>query len=89
MQTWWLSFADPDKLQGMQFLGVAVVEAPTYRAAITKAWATGCNPGGEIEGYLLPDASDMSEEQRSLLARTPFHTLLSREQLIDIGHIPE
>lgn len=45
---WWLSFCDPDAPEGSQFLGVAVVQAPTLPAAITRSHVLGVNPGGEV-----------------------------------------
>lgn len=46
---WWMSFCDPDKPKGQQFLGVVVVEALGFMHAQQKAWALGINPGGEIQ----------------------------------------
>ena len=45
---WWLSFADPDQPEDSQFLGVAIVQAPTFPAAITRSHALAVNPGGEV-----------------------------------------
>jgi hypothetical protein len=47
---WWMSFCDPDKPKGQQFLGVSIVEASGFMHAQQKAWALGINPGGEIQG---------------------------------------
>lgn len=46
---WWMSFCDPEKPKGQQFLGVCIVEAPGFIHAYQKAWALGINPGGEIQ----------------------------------------
>jgi hypothetical protein len=46
---WWLSFCDPDLPEGSQFLGAAIVQAPTLAAAITRSHVAGCNPGGEVQ----------------------------------------
>lgn len=51
----WLSFCDPDRAKGQQFLGVAIVEARDFRAAVQIAHRIGCNPGGEVLGYPLAD----------------------------------
>lgn len=48
---WWMSFCDPDKPKGQQFLGVVVVEAPGFMHAHQKAWSLGINPGGEIQAF--------------------------------------
>lgn len=48
MKWFWLSFCDPEKTPGEQFLGVSIVEAPDMATAPLTAWYMGCNPGGEI-----------------------------------------
>lgn len=50
MDTFWLSFADPKKPQGEQFLGACVVEADDLKAAVIQAHVKGINPGGEVLG---------------------------------------
>ena len=45
---WWMSFRDPNKPKGRQFLGVAIVEAPGFMHAVQKTWELNINPGGEI-----------------------------------------
>jgi hypothetical protein len=45
---WWLSFCDPDLPAGGQFLGVAVIQAPTFPAAVTRSHSLGVNPGGQV-----------------------------------------
>lgn len=55
---WWLSFVDPARSAPLEeqvpggggFLGVAVVEAPTFIDAVDKAHRLGINPGGEVKG---------------------------------------
>ncbi len=46
---WWLSFADPGLPKDAQFLGVAVLQAPTMEAAVPRASLLGINPGGEVQ----------------------------------------
>ena len=56
---WWLSFVDPSRSAPMEeqvpggggFLGVVVVEAPSFIAAVGKAHRLGINPGGEVQGH--------------------------------------
>lgn len=48
---WWLSFTDPDRPKGDQFIGVCIVSASNVVAAGVIAHALGCNPGGQIGGY--------------------------------------
>lgn len=45
---WWLSFTDPRRPSGDQFLGVIVTRAETLEDAITGTWLLGINPGGQI-----------------------------------------
>lgn len=52
---WWMSFCDPDKPKGQQFLGVAIVEAPGFIHAHQKTWSLGINPGGEIQASQVED----------------------------------
>jgi hypothetical protein len=85
----WLSFRNPSKPKGQQFAGVALVEGDgpdlksQLKSAISRAWACGCNPGGEIESIRLDDATlgRMSNEGRVRLARAPRNTLLSEADL--------
>jgi hypothetical protein len=80
MGLWWLSFCDPAKPKGEQFLGVALVEADDLPSATRRAWREGCNPGGEIAGFDLP-LNKMPNARRVILAKAPHHTLLSKAQL--------
>jgi len=50
--SWWLSFADPTRPTGTQFLGACIIpKAPNVMIAALKAKAHGCNPGGEVAGF--------------------------------------
>jgi hypothetical protein len=49
--------------------------AGAVAAAICTAWATGCNPGGEVGCVEITDADPEK------LARAPRHQLMSREDL--------
>lgn len=51
LQWWWLSFADPARPVGDEFLGVAIVPGVDFMHAIEGAHLLGCNPGGEVLGY--------------------------------------
>ena len=55
MTYFWLSFADPDKPRGKQFLGGCVIEAESFPGAITEAHRLGCNPGGEVMGGMIEE----------------------------------
>jgi len=86
LKTYWLSFCDPDKPAGEQFLGVAIVEAEpgstdreTVARAIRRAWALNINPGGEVMTTCLPDDS------LHLIPATARNRLLSKEEAEDVG----
>jgi hypothetical protein len=51
----WLSFADPDRPKGDQFLGATLIEADDAMDAVRKAWKAGLNPGGEVLIGEVPD----------------------------------
>jgi hypothetical protein len=53
---WWLSFADPARPRGAQFLGVAVVFAIDLGDAMSTAWRSNCNPGGQVGGRPVPES---------------------------------
>lgn len=72
---WWLSYADPAKPPGEQFLGIAVVEAPTFAAAMSEAWRRGANPGGECRGFPLADERVPPEARNRLLPRAEMQRL--------------
>jgi hypothetical protein len=54
MKLWWLSFCDPERPEGERSLGACIVPGASLEAAMKLAWASGCNPGGEIEAFELP-----------------------------------
>lgn len=66
--TWmWLSFADPHKPPGTQFLGVAIVRGENVAEGALEAHLLGINPGGEVLGSPLPDTIEVTEEFRNCL----------------------
>ena len=68
---WWLSFTDPEREPGTQFLGVAVVRAAGPAGAIGMAHLLGCNPGGEVSvvGPIPDDHVPPPEYRERLLDR--------------------
>ena len=76
---WWLSFADPERPKGEQFLGAAIVPGYNMGSAVLAAHMLGCNPGGEVQGFpILPDA-DIPDGFRD--------RLLSREDIDELGRL--
>ena len=61
---WWLSFVDTDMPYtvegdypgGPRHLGICVVPGGNIVRAGHVAWALGCNPGGQVDGYPIPGA---------------------------------
>lgn len=72
---WWLSFAGAEG-----FRGAVVVDAPSLMAAIDRADAIGCNPGGEVKGVPFPPGH---EEPQYEMDR-----LYNREELLARGGRP-
>jgi hypothetical protein len=73
---YWLSFGDPDKAPGSSFLGVCIVRAHGIITASMEAHAQGCNPGGELQGFQLPDALVVdSDDMNRLLTKAECEAL--------------
>jgi len=81
MSLWWLSFADPNRPQGRQFLGAAIVRALDFVGAVSSAHALECNPGGEVKGLELP--RDLEER----IPKDYVGVLLSKEQCMKFDKI--
>lgn len=84
MALYWMSFYDPEKPKGRQLLGVALVEASSLPEAITRAWQTGCNPGGEISTVEIP-MDLIPKERRAALDKAPRDTLMDCDTLEQYG----
>lgn len=71
MPFYYLSFCDPAKPTGTQFLGATVVEAGDPSDMLTKTHLNGTNPGGEVEFLELDfeTVDDLPETARSYLNR--------------------
>lgn len=76
----WLSFCDPEKPKGSQFLGVIVINALGLSDAILKTHALGINPNGAILSLMMDDDEIKPEH---------FNKLLSAKQLIKYGYADE
>lgn len=74
MPLMWLSFVKDDK-----FAGVAIVEANDVADASRKCWQLGCNPGGQVLSFEIPEDA---EKERSY----PRGVLLSEDFLKRDGH---
>jgi hypothetical protein len=73
---WWLSFADPDKPEGEQFLGGLFLRGHTLPAVITESHLRGLNPGGEVQVVELPPELEVPEKWAE--------RLLSREEVAEM-----
>jgi hypothetical protein len=77
--TWWLSFWDPE---ARRLLGVVLVEAPTFLAAVDATWDAGCNPGGEVQGLpVRAFTSGWTADQITRVLQLPRLTVLSRADI--------
>jgi hypothetical protein len=77
MASWWLSFADPDKPKGSQFLGLVIIEADDPEGAIQEAHRKRINPGGEVAMTRVPDDFALDMRDR----------LLTKAEAEEIGEI--
>lgn len=64
---WYLSFTDPDRPKGTQFLGACVVEARGIAQAIGESHRLGLNPGGEVLPIQVPADKEPVPEVRGRL----------------------
>jgi hypothetical protein len=74
-----LSFADPDRPRGTQFLGACIVEAMHFVEAIKIAHVLGINPGGEVksQGWEFDDPAKIE------FIRERANKLMSRQECAD------
>jgi hypothetical protein len=84
MSLFWMSFSDPDRPEGVQFLGVALVEAANEVEMMTKSHLTGCNPGGEIQ-FVSIDMEAVPEDMRKALENAPRDILMPKILLEKLG----
>lgn len=61
---WWLSFAEESG-----FLGVVVIQGYGIVDAVSRSHALGVNPGGEVQGWLLPEHVPPAEFRNRLLSK--------------------
>lgn len=87
MAYFWLSFCDPNKPKGAQFLGVSIVEAEHYMLAVPAAWAAKCNPGGEVQITELP-LNDLLQVDKVSLVAGNLNRLMDRDELERLGFQP-
>lgn len=66
---WWLSFADPARPKGQQFLGVSVVRAESFTQAVFQARSLGINPGGQVQGFEVESGTIPEGDIERLLSR--------------------
>ena len=62
----WLSFADPDKPKGEQYLGVVIVQGINPRDAHMRSHELGLNPGGEMIAMRMDHEPDEQYVNRIL-----------------------
>lgn len=72
MSLFWLSFADPSRPKGAQFLGACVIVGATLIDAVKNAHIFGCNPGGEVMGTQIPKETEALIQERWKRRRLTF-----------------
>jgi hypothetical protein len=94
MALYWLSFCDPAKPPGTQFLGAAIVDGPytgdelaerraDIESVLRSAWRHRCNPGGDVQSMLLP------EDAWNLVPEEFKNVLMSRERVAQFDKMME
>lgn len=76
---WWLTFAEEGR-----HLGVVLVEADSFLDAVMQTHAQKVNPGGQVEGALMPMHLCPAPD-RKVMDALPRLTLLSREDIEKAG----
>ena len=76
--TYWLSFCDPKKPDGQQFLGVIITKALGLTHALANTKLMGINPGGEVLAFEVP---------KDKLNADDYDRLFSKNDLIKRGFI--
>ena len=76
----WLSFCDPHKEPGGQFLGVVVVRERGFTSALMFAHRMRLNPGGVVQGSEVP-----TEPVFERVLEGHFNRLLSREEAVRLS----
>jgi hypothetical protein len=79
----WLSFVDPARPDGSQFLGCAIVPGDDVVTGAKSAWMLGCNPGGEVAGAVLPSGA-VAYLEEEYIAR-----ILTREEAMRVSAVLE
>lgn len=79
IKTWWLSFCDPEKEKGKQFLGVIIVNAKGFCHAHMTTSALKINPGGEIQCWELPNKLIVPDKYLNRLLSMPEIKIMEKE----------
>lgn len=70
MTGFYLSFCDPDRPRGAQFLGGLYLKADSFIEAVQISHRLGLNPGGEVKGFEFElSAAPVGVEYGRLLSR--------------------
>jgi hypothetical protein len=97
----WLSFADPHKPKGSQFLGALIIDTSNYigpfkkplhpkdnefAKAVTYSQVLNLNPGGAIRGFPIDNKYLVHEEIKALVDSYK-DRLLTREECIKLDEL--
>lgn len=94
---WWLSFATKER-----HLGIALVKATSFLAAVYEAHRSHCNPGGEVAGWPFPRSfavperwagrvltRDEADAASREMTGTPVVSTLDHDNIIEPSVAPE
>lgn len=73
MKTLYISFADDDGWRGC----VLVESDAPMDEILRECWRRGCNPGGDVMSFEVPDAAFMSPEEAAWFASRARWTLIA------------
>lgn len=82
MAWFYLSFSDPDRPKGQQFLGATIIEADNCVFATSKAWKLGLNPGGQVAFVELSDFDPTDKDAQKYV-----HKFVPREVVMAEPHV--
>jgi|SRR5580765_5989839 len=100
MKTFWLSFTDPDRPKGEQFLGVAIIDVTEADAALAAAIVAARHPHAQPSANWIAAAIQRAWDTRcnpggEIMSidvtgeheaeKAPHHCLLSRADLRELG----
>lgn len=85
MTLYYLSFCDPAKPTGEQFMGATIVDGTCEMDAVSISHQLGLNPGGEVA---IVSLEELTLETLPADARHYYNTFIPRDEVMAAPHIP-